>query len=253
MTTQTSIEWTELSWNPTTGCTKISPGCENCYAETMSRRLKAMGQKGYENGFRLTLQPDRLNEPLNRKKPSVYFVNSMSDLFHEAVPDEYILKVVSAIKTAGRHTFQVLTKRAERMAEFFGDKPVPDNLWIGVTAENIKHGLPRMERLREIKATTRFISMEPLLEDLGEIDLSGVDWVIVGGESGNRARPMKPEWVVNIKNQCERQGAIFFFKQWGSWGADGRKRSKKANGRSLLGRTWDKRPQRVDQCRYHAD
>ena len=252
MTTQTSIEWTELSWNPTTGCTKISPGCENCYAETMARRLKAMGQKGYENGFGLTLQPDRLNEPLNRKKPSMYFVNSMSDLFHEAVPDEYVLNVMSTIKSANWHTFQILTKRAKRMNEFFVDKPLPANLWVGVTAENRKQGLPRIDCLREIKASTRFISLEPLLEDLGEIDLSGINWVIVGGESGTRARPMEPEWVIKIKNQCEKQGAIFFFKQWGSWGADGRKRSKKANGRLLLGRTWDKKPQMYDHCQYHV-
>ena len=247
MSTQTSIEWTELSWNPTTGCTKVSPGCENCYAETMARRLKAMGQKGYENGFTLTLQPDRLREPLQRTKAAMYFVNSMSDLFHEKVPEDYIDEVLTIITQAKWHTFQILTKRTERMAEYFKEKHVPNNLWLGVTAENKKHGLPRIDYLRNISAGTRFISMEPLLENLGLVDLKGIDWVIVGGESGAKARPMKPEWVVNIKKQCDKQGAIFFFKQWGLWGADGKKRSKKANGRKLLGRIWDKKPQ------YHTD
>lgn len=243
MSTQTSIEWTELSWNPTTGCTKVSPGCENCYAETMARRLKAMGLKGYENGFTLTLQPDRLNEPLTRRKPSMYFVNSMSDLFHEDVPDQYINNVLSIISKANRHTFQILTKRAKRMAQYFKNKSLPKNLWVGVTVENKKHGLPRIDHLRQIRASTCFISMEPLLEDLGVIDLSGINWVIVGGESGAKARPMKPTWVLNIKDQCKKQGSIFFFKQWGRWGSDGIKRSKKANGRVLLGRIWDNKPQ----------
>lgn len=242
MSTHTSIEWTELTWNPTTGCTKISPGCENCYAETMARRLKAMGLKGYENGFTLKLQPDRLNEPLIRKKSSMYFVNSMSDLFHPDVPNLYIEKVLSVISKANWHTFQVLTKRAKRMAHFFKNKEIPSNLWVGVTVENKKHGLPRIEHLRHICASTRFISMEPLIENLGLIDLSGINWVIVGGESGIKARPMKPEWAISIKDQCRQQGTIFFFKQWGLWGADGIKRSKKVNGRLLLGRIWDNKP-----------
>jgi protein gp37 len=242
MSTQTSIEWTELSWNPTTGCTKVSPGCKNCYAETMARRLKAMGLKGYENGFTLTLQPDRLNEPLCRKKSSMYFVNSMSDLFHQGVPDQYIKKVLSVISKANWHTFQILTKRAKRMSQFFKNNSIPKNLWVGVTVENKKHGLPRIECLRQINASTRFISMEPLLEDLGLIDLSDINWVIVGGESGTKARPMKPAWAINIKDQCKKQGSIFFFKQWGLWGSDGIKRSKKANGRLLLGRIWDSKP-----------
>ena len=201
MSTQTSIEWTELSWNPTTGCSKVSPGCENCYAETMARRLKSIGLKGYENGFALTLQPDRLNEPLARKKPSVYFVNSMSDLFHEDVPDRYINDVLSIISKANCHTFQILTKRVKRMAQYFKNKSLPKNLWVGVTVENKKHGLPRIDHLRQIRVLTRFISMEPLLEDLGPIDLSGINWAIVGGESGAKARPMKPTWVINIKEQ----------------------------------------------------
>ncbi|MEE8399173.1 MAG: phage Gp37/Gp68 family protein [Desulfobacterales bacterium] len=242
MSTQTSIEWTELSWNPTTGCTKVSAGCENCYAEAMARRLKAMDLKGYENGFALTLQPDRLDEPLFRRKSSTYFVNSMSDLFHEDVPHEYIDSVLSVISRAHWHTFQILTKRAERMASYFGNKLLPRNLWVGVTVENKRHGLPRIDYLRQVPAATRFISMEPLLEDLGLIDLTSVDWVIVGGESGARARVMDPAWAIGIKDQCREQGSIFFFKQWGRWGSDGVKRSKKANGRTLLGRIWDKRP-----------
>ena len=245
MSTQTSIEWTELSWNPTTGCTKVSPGCENCYAETMAHRLKAMGLKGYENGFTLTLQPDRLKTPLSRKKPSIYFVNSMSDLFHHDVSDQYIKKVLSTISKANWHTFQLLTKRAERMEQFFKNNTIPNNLWVGVSVENKKYGLPRIEYLRQTAASTRFISMEPLLEDLGSIDLSGINWVIVGGESGTKARPMKPAWAINIKDQCRKQGLIFFFKQWGRWGADGIKRSKKANGRLLLGRIWDNKPQKL--------
>jgi protein gp37 len=252
MSTHTSIEWTELSWNPTTGCTKISPGCENCYAETMARRLKAMGLKGYENGFTLTLQPDRLDEPLSRKKSSMYFVNSMSDLFHPDVPNLYIEKVLSVISNANWHTFQVLTKRAKRMAQFFKNKTIPSNLWVGVTAENRKHGLPRIEHLRHICASTRFVSMEPLIEDLGPIDLSGINWVIVGGESGIKARPMKPEWAISIKDQCRKQGSIFFFKQWGLWGSDGIKRSKKVNGRLLLGRIWDHKPQ-PHNIKEHAE
>ena len=243
MSTRTSIEWTEHSWNPTTGCTKISPGCEHCYAETMALRLKAMGAKGYKKGFALTLQPSRLQEPLKRKKATVYFVNSMSDLFHEDVPDEYISQVFDVIKKSPQHTFQVLTKRAERMADFFRFYKAPPNAWLGVTVENRKHGLPRMDLLRQVEAHVRFLSAEPLLEDLGKLNASGIHWVIVGGESGPKARPMKPTWVLRIKQQCEIQNVPFFFKQWGGWGADGKKRAKKANGRRLLGRTWDSVPE----------
>ncbi|MFO8101287.1 MAG: phage Gp37/Gp68 family protein [Dehalococcoidia bacterium] len=243
MSTQTSIEWTELSWNPTTGCTKVSPGCANCYAESMCRRLQGIGVRGYENGFNLTLQPNRLNEPLLRHKPSMYFVNSMSDLFHEDVPTIYIEQVLSTIERAHWHTFQILTKRAERMAEFFSTHNVPSNLWLGVTAENKQHGLPRIDQLRSIECSVRFVSMEPLLEDMGEFDLSHINWVIVGGESGTKARPMKSDWVINIKQACEKCGVEFFFKQWGSWGPDGIKRSKKANGRLFLGQIWDNSPQ----------
>lgn len=242
MSTQTSIEWTEQTWNPTVGCTKISPGCKNCYAETMAKRLQAMGMHGYENGFRLTLMPERLAEPLERRKPTMYFVNSMSDLFHEKVPFDYIQRVFDVMARAHQHTFQILTKRAERMAEFCRGRAVPPNAWLGVSVENRKHGLPRIDVLREIDATVRFLSVEPLLEHLGEIDLRDIHWVIVGGESGPKARPMRPEWVDSIKRQCDAAEVAFFFKQWGTWGADGQKRSKKANGREYRGRIWDAMP-----------
>jgi len=237
MSTKTSIEWTEQTWNPTTGCTKVSPGCQNCYAETMARRLKAMGVKGCENGFILTLQPRRLQEPLNRKKPTIYFVNSMSDLFHEDISDGYIRQVFDVIKHAPQHTFQILTKRADRMADLLKSFDIPPSAWMGVTIENKKHGLPRIDKLRQVNATVRFLSIEPLLEDLGHLDFKKIQWIIVGGESGPKARPMKVEWMKNTKQQCENQNASFFFKQWGGWGAGGIKRPKKENGRILLGQT----------------
>ncbi|MBI5102129.1 MAG: phage Gp37/Gp68 family protein [Nitrospirae bacterium] len=242
MSTKTSIEWTEQTWNPTVGCSKISPGCAHCYAEVMARRLKAMRVKGYENGFKLTLLPHRLDEPLKRSKPTVYFVNSMSDIFHDEIPDTYIRKVFDVIRQAPQHTFQVLTKRAERMAKFFKNYEPPRNAWLGVTVEDKKHGLPRLDLLRQVPAFVRFVSVEPLLEDLGGINLKHIHWVIVGGESGPMSRPMKQEWVLNVKRQCEQQDVAFFFKQWGGWGADGQKRAKKQNGRLLQGRTWDAVP-----------
>ena len=208
----------------------------------MARRLQAMGMRGYENGFRLTIMPERLSEPLERRKPTVYFVNSMSDLFHEKVPFDYIRKVFDVMAQTPQHTFQVLTKRAERMAEFCKSRNVPSNVWLGVSVENKKHGVPRISVLREIDASVRFLSVEPLLEPLGEIDLTGIHWVIVGGESGHKARPIRQEWVDNIKQQCDASDVAFFFKQWGTWGADGHKRSKKANGRKYRGRVWDAMP-----------
>jgi protein gp37 len=247
MSTQTSIEWTEQTWNPTTGCTKVSPGCQHCYAETMARRLTAMGVQGYEEGFKLTLQPHRLYEPLRRRKPTIYFVNSMSDLFHEKIEDAYIRQVFDVMKNAPSHTFQVLTKRSERMMEFFKSYDVSQNVWLGVTVENKEHGLPRIDKLSKLKAYIHFLSIEPLLEDLGKLDLSNIQWVIVGGESGHKARPMKLEWIMNIKRQCKEQNVSFFFKQWGGWGADGKKRAKKANGRLLLGRTWDDVPDKSNK------
>ena len=243
MSTQSHIEWTEMTWNPTVGCTKISPGCKHCYAEVMARRLKAMGMRGYENGFRMTLMPERLDEPLRRRKPTVYFVNSMSDLFHEKVPLDYVRRIFDVMKSAPQHTFQVLTKRAERMAEFCRGVAIPSNVWLGVSVENRKHGLPRVAVLRDLDVQVRFLSIEPLLEDLGLIDLTGVHWVIVGGESGSKARPMRPEWVASIKQQCDATRVAFFFKQWGAWGADGQKRSKSANGREYRGQVWDAMPQ----------
>jgi protein gp37 len=243
MSTQSRIEWTEMTWNPTVGCTKISAGCKNCYAETMAKRLQAMGMRGYENGFKLSLMPERLGEPLARLKPTIYFVNSMSDLFHEKVPSSYIRQVFDVMGQASQHTFQVLTKRAERMASFCEGIAVPPNVWLGVSVENRKHGLPRVPVLRHINAGVRFLSIEPLLEDLGTFELRGIRWVIVGGESGHRARPMKPAWVDGIKRQCDAAGVAFFFKQWGAWGADGEKRSKTANGREFRGQVWDAMPQ----------
>jgi protein gp37 len=239
---QSSIEWTEQTWNPSVGCSKVSPGCAHCYAEAMAKRLQAMGVKGYEDGFALTLLPNRLEEPLKRTKPTIYFVNSMSDMFHEGIPDDYIRQVFDVIRRAPQHTFQVLTKRAERMANFFRTYEPPLNAWLGVTVENRQQGLPRLDLLRQVPAHIRFASVEPLLEDLGKLNLNGIHWIIVGGESGPKARPMRQEWVLNIKRQCEEQHSAFFFKQWGGWGADGTKRAKKRNGRLLQGRTWDAVP-----------
>ncbi|MDP1673976.1 MAG: phage Gp37/Gp68 family protein [Burkholderiales bacterium] len=243
MSTQSKIEWTEQTWNPTIGCTKLSPGCKHCYAEFMAKRLQAMGLHGYENGFQLTLMPERLSEPLERRKPTVYFVNSMSDLFHEKVSFDYIRRVFDVMAEAKQHTFQVLTKRAARMAKFCRGVEVPPNVWLGVSVENRKYGVPRIDVLREVDVFIRFLSVEPLLEDLGEVDLTGIQWVIVGGESGRKARPMKPEWVDGIKRQCDRDDVAFFFKQWGTWGADGQKRSKGANGREYQGQIWDGMPE----------
>lgn len=242
MTTTSKIEWTEQTWNPTVGCTKISPGCKHCYAELMAQRLQAMGTHGYENGFKLTLLPSRLQEPLQRKKKTVYFVNSMSDVFHEDVPFEYIDQIFESIAKTPQHTYQILTKRADRMAQYFINRPVPDNAWLGVSVEDREYGVPRIALLRQVTAKIRFLSVEPLLEDLGDLDLTDIHWVIVGGESGAKARPMQKEWVEDIRIQCEEANVAFFFKQWGGWGADGKKRAKRYNGRELNGRTWDQMP-----------
>lgn len=246
MATTSKIEWTEQTWNPTTGCTKISPGCKHCYAETMSKRLRAMGTEGYENGFRLTLMPDRLDEPRKRRKPTMYFVNSMSDVFHARVPFEYVDRIFETIEKTPQHTYQMLTKRADRMAQYFASRQVPPNAWLGVSVENRRHGLPRIDHLRNVAATVRFLSVEPLLEGLGPIDLAGIHWVIVGGESGPKARPMKLEWLQEVSQQCRDAKVAFFFKQWGGWGADGTRRSKKSNGREFQGRTWDEMPAQTE-------
>lgn len=243
MANYTSIEWTEQSWNPTTGCSKISTGCKNCYAERMALRLQGIGVKGYEDGFKLRLQPSRLNQPLKRRKPTVFFVNSMSDLFHRNIPDDYIIEVFNTMQKADWHTYQLLTKRSKRMASFLKNKTIPDNIWIGVTVEDKIKGVPRIDHLRSIDSCIKFLSIEPLLEDLGNLDLCGISWVIVGGESGPCARRMKPEWAMNIRNTCKAHNVPFFFKQWGRWGSDGIKRNKKANGRILAGRVWDEKPQ----------
>jgi protein gp37 len=242
MSSKSAIEWTEQTWNPTTGCTKISPGCLNCYAEVMAKRLQAMGICGYENGFELSLVPTRLNQPVSRKKPTMYFVNSMSDLFHEKIPDDYLDDIFDIISRTPQHTYQILTKRADRMLEYLRHKSIPQNIWLGVTVENIEHGLPRINFLRALNSKVRFLSCEPLLENLGAIDLSNIHWVIAGGESGANARPMNKHWVISLRDECEKQNVAFFFKQWGMWGADGKKRAKKANGRLLNGKLWDEYP-----------
>lgn len=240
------IEWTDRTWNPITGCSKISEGCRNCYAEVMTRRLCAMGVKKYENGFdKVTFHEDALTEPLRWKKPSRIFVCSMSDLFHENVPYEWVDRVMETIVKTPQHTYQILTKRAERMQRYLVpsfENEIPKNIWIGTTVEN-KDAKLRMIYMTPILATVNFLSCEPLLDDLGELDLRGIDWVIVGGESGPNARPMKKEWVLNIKRQCDEQGVPFFFKQWGTYGEDGVKRSKKANGHLIDGQVYQAMPE----------
>ena len=235
------IEWTEATWNPSTGCNKVSAGCKHCYAETMAKRLQAMGAPGYANGFEFTLMPERLEMPLKIKKPTKFFVNSMSDLFHEQMPFDFLDQVFAVIARTPRHSYQILTKREEILRDYCSTRKLPDNVWLGVSVESarFKH---RIEVLRSIPARIRFLSVEPLIADVGELDLRGIHWVIVGGESGPKARPMRPEWAANVQQQCEAQGAAFFFKQWGTWGEDGVKRSKKANGRLLLGREWSEEP-----------
>ena len=234
MADQSSIEWTEATWNPLTGCTKVSQGCKNCYALRMSRRLKAMGNPKYANGFELTIHEDQLQVPLKWSKPRVIFVNSMSDLFHEDVPLPFIQKVFGVMREANWHTFQVLTKRAERLSDISGSLDWPDNVWMGVSVEN-SDCMFRIDHLRATGARTRFLSLEPLLGPLHGLNLSGIDWVIVGGESGPRSRPVKKEWVIDIRDQCRRSRVPFFFKQWGGF-------NKKGNGRTLEGRTWDEMP-----------
>jgi protein gp37 len=239
---ESSIEWTEHTWNPVTGCTKLSPGCKHCYAETMSRRLRAMGAIGYENGFQVTLHPERLEQPLRRSRPTTYFVNSMSDLFHEKVSDEFIEAVMAVCARTPQHTYQVLTKRADRLPRFFAQRECPPNVWLGVSVENRRFGVPRIDALRRTEASIRFLSIEPLLTDVGPLDLSNIHWVIVGGESGYKARPMRSEWAESVRRQCVAQGVAFFFKQWGAWGPDGIRRNKKRNGRELNGRRWNEFP-----------
>ena len=233
----TKIEWTDKTWNPITGCTKMSVGCAHCYAEVMARRLKAMGLDKYQNGFGLTLHEEDLEEPLQWKKPHNIFVCSMSDIFHEDVPFEFVDRIMQTICKSPQHRYQILTKRAERMAEYFSTRQVPKNVWLGVTVE-CKSSRTRIDYLRKLNASIKFLSCEPLIED-------GIDWIIVGGESGPKARPMQLEWVVNIKQQVEQHGVAFFFKQWGTWGSDGIKRNKHANGKLLLGEVIQQMPEKL--------
>jgi len=246
------IEWTETTWNPSAGCTKVSSGCQNCYAETMAIRLQGTGAVGYENGFEFNTVPSRLNDPLKRKKPTVFFVNSMSDIFHENMPKDYLDRIFEVIENTPRHTYQILTKRADRMLQYLSQREIPKNIWLGVTVENKQQGLPRIDKLRNLPASVKFLSVEPLLEDLGDMNLRNIDWVIVGGESGNKARPMDKEWVVNIKKQCEAEDIPFFFKQWGTWGEDGIKRNKKLNGKKLEGKIWQQFPKIIEQ-QFHRN
>jgi len=235
MATPSKIEWTDHTWNPVTGCTKVSPGCKHCYAETLANRLQHMGARGYENGFNVTLLPERLDAPRKRRKPTIWFVNSMSDLFHPGVPFDFVDKIFDTINATPQHRYQILTKRAERMATYFSEHRAPANAWLGTSVEDRKYGVPRISILQGIDSAIRFLSIEPLLEDVGALNLSGISWVIVGGESGPRARPMKPEWARSVRDQCDVAGVPFFFKQWGSYGDDGVKRVKRANGRELDG------------------
>lgn len=236
---QSSIEWTEMTWNPTTGCNKISTGCKFCYAEVMSRRLKAMGQEKYKHGFKLQIHPDTLSIPSTWKTPKVVFVNSMSDLFHEKIPLEYIQEVFAVMNKYPQHKFQVLTKRADRLFEVHRELRWTHNIWMGVSVEN-KKVLGRIDFLRKTNAKVKFLSLEPLIGELGILNLKKIDWVIVGGESGHNARPMKEEWVLDIHRQCEQNKVAFFFKQWGG-------KNKKASGRMLNGKTYDEMPKVYEQ------
>lgn len=229
-----AIEWTESTWNPVTGCDKVSPGCKHCYAERMARRLQAMGQPNYRNGFEVALQPQMLELPLGWKKPQTIFVNSMSDLFHHDVPLDYIQRVFAVMRRAHWHRFQVLTKRAERLAEVSGALGWPSNVWMGVSVESAAY-VRRIDELRRTGAHVRFLSLEPLLGPLPGLDLKLIDWVIVGGESGPGARPMAAEWATDIRDECRRAHVPFFFKQWGGT-------NKKRAGRLLDGRTWAEMP-----------
>ena len=237
MSGKSEIEWTESTWNPVTGCTKVSPGCAHCYAERISLRLQAAGQRNYRNGFRLTVHEHALKIPLRWQKPRVVFVNSMSDLFHERVPGGFIQKVFDTMRRADRHVFQVLTKRSKRLVELSAEIDWPDNVWMGVSVENEDYTF-RINDLRETEATVKFLSLEPLLAPLPDLDLEDIDWVIVGGESGPRARPMRKEWVTQIRDQCLSSGVPFFFKQWGGV-------NRKRAGRTLEGRKWSEMPRQI--------
>lgn len=242
MSEKSTIEWTDATWNPVRGCTKVSPGCKHCYAATFAERFRGVPGHPYEQGFDLRLVPEKLTEPLKWSSSKVVFVNSMSDLFQSGVPDDYIERVVQIMEMANWHTYQVLTKRADRMQELLTTKLQEagrlKHIWWGVSVEDRKYGLPRIDLLRKAPVEVRFLSVEPLLEDLGILDLEGISWVIVGGESGAGARPIKQEWVLSIKRQCDEANVPFFFKQWGGV-------RKKDAGRLLEGRTFDDMPKRL--------
>lgn len=234
MATNSNIEWTETTWNPLTGCNKVSPGCKHCYAERMANRLKAMGQPNYRNGFELTLHESVIDHPRSWRKPRLVFVNSMSDLFHKDVPLGFIKRVFQTMRDCPQHRFQVLTKRAERLADLSSQLEWPENIWMGVSVETAKYK-SRINSLRKVPSFVRFLSLEPLLGTLGTLDLAGIQWVIVGGESGPGARPMDPSWVLEIRNQCQDSEVAFFFKQWGGVRKD-------LTGRELEGRFWNEMP-----------
>jgi len=244
MSEHSTIEWTDATWNPVRGCTKISPGCTHCYAETFAERFRGVPGHPYEHGFDLRLVPEKLHEPLHWRRPRMIFVNSMSDLFHKDVPDDYIVAVGRVMELARWHTFQVLTKRSERLRDLLGSKLAfvakAPHIWWGVSVEDRKYGVPRIRHLQDTAAQVRFLSIEPLLEDVGRLDLSGIAWVIVGGESGPGARPMQPKWVRSIRTQCRQARVPFFFKQWGG-------PRKSVAGRSLDGRTYDEMPKAEGQ------
>ena len=240
----TKIEWTNKTWNPVTGCSYVSEACQNCYAKTMARRLQKMPGSAdkYRNGFKPTIHPESLNEPYEWKKPCMVFVVSMGDLFHEEIPLGFIDEVMNVIEDNPQHTFQVLTKRAERMADFFTyQRDIPKNVWLGVTCESSNH-YDRIFHLRRIMATVRFLSCEPLLGDMADINLTNIDWVITGGESGSCARRTPVEWFRTLRDVCQRNFVPFFFKQWGTWSEDGIKQSKYKNGSLLDGREWKEYP-----------
>jgi protein gp37 len=243
MADHSDIEWTEATWNPTTGCDQTSPGCDHCYALTLAKRLKAMGNSKYQRdgdprssgpGFGITLHPDALDLPYRWQTPRLIFVNSMSDLLHPEVPDSFVHQVLDVIRDTPRHTYQLLTKRSQRLARGSSRFAWPENLWVGVSVESAAYRF-RIEHLRRVVVATRFVSFEPLVEPVGQLDLSGIHWVIVGGESGPRARPIEYEWVADIRDQCVAAGVPFFFKQWGG-------RTPKAGGRELDGTVWDEMP-----------
>lgn len=238
MAETSAIEWTDATWNPVTGCSKISKGCDNCYAERFSERFRGVHRHPFETGFDLTLRPERLEQPIGWKRPRMIFVNSMSDLFHKDIPDEYVSTVFDTMEKANWHVYQVLTKRSSLLKKFvnarYRSKPVPPHIWLGVSVEN-KVAKSRIAHLRATNASVRFLSIEPLLESVGKLDLDRIEWVIVGGESGPRSRPMAPHWVTEIRDQCTKSQVAFFFKQWGGF-------SSKASGRLLDGKEWNQFP-----------